>query len=132
MHTTGPNDIEIGVHKEYLSTGATTSAVVWTPATGKRIVLTDCDVLPSAAGATSVFFDSDAAPAAETTLNSDGKGTSGRVMKGDFAVNGGITKAMNMPRRGPLDGVLRVTMPATGCYLYVSGYEEQARVSSGA
>ena len=105
---------------------------MWTPATGSRIVLTDYDIQDGGGGVTSLFFTTDAAPSAETVLNSDGKGTTGRVFKGNFAANGGIAVHRNLTRRGGLDEVLRVTMPATGAYLYVSGYEETAAVSSGA
>lgn len=125
------SDLEIAVHKEYLSTGATTSAEVWAPATGKRIVLTDYDIQDGGGGVTSLFFTSDAAPAAETINDSDKRGTTGRVFKGNFAANGGIAVHRHLERRGPLNGALRVSMPATGAYLYVSGYEEPA-VLSGA
>lgn len=123
-------DVQIGVHKEYLSTGATTSAAVWTPATGNRIVLTDFDIQDGTGGVTSLFFTTDEAPSVEAVTNSDNRGTKGRVFKGNFAANGGIAVHRNLARRGGLNQVLRVTMPAAGAYLYVSGYEEPASIAA--
>ena len=65
------------LHKTVDFSASETAQAIWTPATGKKFVITDIIISCSAAGTITVFDNTDNA--------------ANRVVKGYFAANGGLT-----------------------------------------
>ncbi len=95
--------------KDYRHTGAVTGDAVWTPASGKRILLTDVIFTTSAAATVTLFVGSDAA--------------GNRIIDGDFAANSGVAHPFRDPVEFDPDAILKVTTTAGNIKLVVFGYE---------
>ena len=88
-----------------------TAQAIWTPATGKKFVITDIMISCSAAGTITVFDGTDS--------------TTYRVIKGYFAANGGLTHNYRKPfESAAINNVLKYTT-GTGIAgsITVHGYE---------
>lgn len=99
-------------HQTVDFTASQTAQPIWTPTSGKRFVITDYDLSFSAAGAFTVFDNTD------TTAN--------RVFKMNGAVNGGGIHAYTLPWRSTaVNNVLKYTTGAgaAGSISFI-GYEE--------
>lgn len=98
------------VHKSDDWTGAVTAQATWTPASGKRFVMTDLFISCSSACTVTLFDGTD------TEAN--------RVLKADFAQYGGVAHAFRKPWISAAVGnVLKLTTSAAGGYISVAGYE---------
>lgn len=108
----GPDWLWRMVHKDIKWTGALVGSALWTPATGKRFIVTDFLIICSNAVELTVFDGTD----------SDGN----RLVGGSFAANGGIS-APNLRssfRSSAINNVLKITTSAGSGYITVLGYEE--------
>lgn len=98
------------VRKYYTNAGAVTDGVVWSPASGKKWVVTDLVINTSAA--------------ATVTLEEDLSAGDSVVMKLDLAANGGVSTNFQTPlQSGEDDADLLVTTSAGNIYITAIGYE---------
>jgi hypothetical protein len=98
------------VRKYYTNAGAVTDGIVWSPASGKKWVVTDIKINVSAA--------------ATVTLEDDLSGGDSVVDKNEFAANGGMVSNLQTPWvSGEADADLMITTTAGNVYVQVSGYE---------
>lgn len=96
------------VHKDVTIVSATTT-VLWTPATGRRFVITHAEISSAAAGRTMLIDDTDAA----------GR----RLLGGTFGAGGGVDSNASIPS-GAVNRVLKVVTDNTGpIFVAVDGYE---------
>ena len=99
-----------GVNIAYTWTGAVTDAVLWTPATGNRFVVSNIIVNTSGACTVAIFDDD------ESTIDT--------LFKGALGANATVVIPYNIPR--PSAGVnrsLRITTSATGGFVQVWGWK---------
>lgn len=98
------------IRKYYSNTGAATDGIVWSPASGKKWVVTDIVMSTSAA--------------ATITLEDDKTGGDEAVFAVDLAANGGISTNFQTPiMSGENDADLIITTSAGNIKIMVSGYE---------
>lgn len=98
------------IRKAINLTGAQTDAIIWSPAGGKKWVLTDYMFVVSAAA--TVTFEDDLAAGDDF------------VFGGDFAANGGACQSLQTPlQSGEADADLILTTSAGNIKGFVSGYE---------
>jgi hypothetical protein len=94
----------------YTYSGAVTDGIVWSPASGKKWVITDLIINTSAA--------------ATVTLEEDKSAGDAVVMKFELAANGGVSTNFQTPLMSTEDDAdLIVTTSAGNIYITVSGYE---------
>ncbi len=100
------------VHHAVDFTAGQTAQAVWTPASGKKFVITDMIISLTAAGTITVFDNTDS--------------TANRVAKGYFTANGGLDHSCSKPFKSSTnDYVLKYTTDLTAAgSLVVWGYEE--------
>ncbi len=100
------------VHHAVDFTAGQTAQAVWTPASGKKFVITDMSILLTDAGAITVFDNTDS--------------TANRVFKGYFPANDGFDRHCSKPFKSSTnDNVLKYTTDVTAAgSLVVWGYEE--------
>ena len=112
------------IHKDGEYTTAQTGAALWTPATGKRFVVSDLTI--STGGTTAGIVTLWQGAAADTAYTT---GTDPALFRGEFApsatVKPGAIKSFNVPYISTtIDHVLRVTTSAAmTVYIQVNGYE---------
>jgi len=100
----------VGINKYYSYTGAVTDGIVWSPAGGKKVVITDISMSLSAAGT--------------VTLEWDKTGGDEAVMAFDLAANGGVSMNLQTPIAcSEADADLVITTSAGNIKIMVSGYE---------
>jgi hypothetical protein len=98
------------VNKYYANTGAVTDGIVWSPAGGKQVVITDLAMTTSAA--------------ATVTLQWDKTGGDEDVMAFDLAANGGVSMNLQTPIVCTEDDAdLIITTSAGNVKIMISGYE---------
>lgn len=98
------------VRKYYTYSGAVTDGIVWSPAAGKKWVITDLIINTSAA--------------AVVTLEEDLSAGDSAFMKFELAANGGVSTNFQTPLMSTEDDAdLLVTTSAGNIYITVSGYE---------
>ena len=99
------------IHKTVDFAASETAQAIWTPASGKKFVITDIIISCSAAGTITVFDSTDS--------------TANRVVKGSFAANGGLTHPYSKSFvSATADNVLKYTTGAgIAGSITVSGYE---------
>lgn len=99
------------IHKTIDFSASETAQIIWTPTSGKKFVITDIIISCSAAGAITVFDNTDS--------------TTNRVVKGNFAANGGLTHPYSKAFISvAADNVLKYTTGAgIAGSITVSGYE---------
>jgi hypothetical protein len=98
------------INKYYSATGATTDGIVWSPASGKKVALTDVTLSTSAA--------------ATVTLEWDLAGGDSAFMAWDLAANGGVSINAQTPwLSGENDADLIITTSAGNIKIACSGYE---------
>jgi hypothetical protein len=98
------------VRKYYTYSGAVTDGIVWSPASGKKWVITDLIINTSAA--------------AVVTLEEDLAGGDSPIMKFELAANGGVSTNFQTPLMGTEDDAdLIITTSAGNIYVTVIGYE---------
>lgn len=111
-------------HKDGEYTTAQTGAALWTPATGKKFVVTDLTI--STGGTTAGVVTLWQGAAADTTYTT---GTDPAIFRGEFAPSAtakpGAIKSFNVPYVSTtIDHILRVTTSAAmTVYIQVNGYE---------
>ena len=100
------------VHHAVDFTAGQTAQAVWTPASGKKFVITDMSISFTDAGAITVFDNTDS--------------TANRVFKGYFPANDGFDHSCGKPFKSSTnDNVLKYTTDVTAAgSLVVWGYEE--------
>ena len=126
MNTAGTFDIVRGTTTLFKSaqyTAAQTGTALWTPASGKAVVITSVQIQSYAttAGTCTVWFGA----SADTTYT---RGTDAPLFDGEFAPSAtnkpGVFVAFPTPMRGTVDYVLRVTTTnAQSVTITVWGYE---------
>jgi len=98
------------VRKYYTYAGAVTDGIIWSPASGKKFVVTDLIINISAASA--------------VTLEEDLAGGDSPVAKFEFAANGGVSTNFQTPlASGEDDADLLITTTAGNVYVTAIGYE---------
>jgi hypothetical protein len=98
------------IRKYYTYTGAVTDGIVWSPAEGKKWVITDIVINTS--------------EAATVTVEDDLAGGDSVVMKFTLDANGGYSQSFQTPLiSGEADADLIVTTSAGNIQITVSGYE---------
>ena len=98
------------IRKYYTNAGAVTDGIVWSPAAGKKWVITDIIINTSAA--------------ATVTLEEDLAGGDSPFMKLELAANGGVSTNFQTPLMSTEDDAdLIITTSAGNIYVTVSGYE---------
>jgi hypothetical protein len=108
--------------KEYTTTQ--TGAAMWTPASGKKFVVTDLRV--NVGGTTGGILTIWQGASADTTYNA---GTDRAVYRGEFAPSSTVKPGFILPLRTPFvsdtaDHILRITTSAgMTCYIQGEGYE---------
>lgn len=124
---TGPAAHNFGytpVHKDVEYTSAQTGTAIWTPASGKKFVVTDITI--STGGTTAGVVTLWQGASADTTYNA---GTDPAVFRGEFApsatVKPGAIKTYRVPFVSTTaDHILRITTStAMTIYVQVEGYE---------
>ena len=128
MHPSlGPAPHNIGyapTHKDAEYTTAQTGAALWTPASGKRFVVTDLTI--TTGGTTAGLVTLWQGASADTTYTA---GTDNAIFRGNFVPSAtstpGVVKSFNIPYvSSTADHVLRVTTSAgITVYIQVNGYE---------
>lgn len=104
-------DLAIGLkRKPKAFTGAQTNAAVWTPASGKCIVLIAVYIITSAAADVTLFIGTNA----EANLLPG---------SGSYAANSGIIHTLP-PEKFAADAVLKLTTSAGNATVIAYGYEE--------
>jgi hypothetical protein len=99
-----------GINKYYAYTGAVTDGIVWSPASGKQVVITDLSMTTSAA--------------ATVTLQWDKTGGDEDIMAFDLAANGGVSMNLQTPITCTEDDAdLVITTSAGNIKIMVTGYE---------
>jgi hypothetical protein len=112
------------VHKDAEYTSAQTGTALWTPASGKKFVVTDLTI--STGGTTAGIVTLWQGASADTTYSA---GTDPAIFRGEFApsatVRPGAVKSFNVPYISTTaDHILRVTTSAAiTVYIQVNGYE---------
>lgn len=112
------------IHDDVEFTTQQTGAAVWTPASGKKFVVTDFTI--STGGTTAGIVTLWQGAAADTTYN---PGTDPAIFRGEFAPSNtskpGVTKTFNVPYVSTtVNHVLRLTTSAAmTVYVQVNGYE---------
>jgi len=98
------------IKKTYAWAGAVTGQAVWTPASGKKFVITDI-ILSASANCTVTLFD-----------NTDN--TTNRIMKLYLTSNQVVTHNFSIPvTSSTANNVLKITTSAAGGDITVFGYE---------
>lgn len=124
---TGPAPHNIGytpVHKDVEYTAAQTGTAIWTPASGKKFVVTDITI--STGGTTAGIITLWQGASADTTYNA---GTDPTIFRGEFAPSAtskpGAVKSYRIPFISTTaDHILRITTSAgITCYIQIEGYE---------
>jgi hypothetical protein len=124
---TGPAPHNIGytpVHKDVEYTTQQTGAAIWTPASGKKFVVTDITV--TTGGTTSGVLTLWQGASGDTTFTVN---TDPVIFRGEFAPSANSKPGMVKSYRVPFisttaDHILRITTSAAlTCYIQVEGYE---------
>ena len=92
-----------------IDAGVVTDTALWTPDTGKKIIITDIVISVSSATTVTLYFDSD-------TIGN-------RVFKGYFAANQGVHIAFSGLVISSINGILKITNTAATASIEVTGVE---------
>lgn len=104
------NESNVSIKKYYTNSGAVTDGVIWSPASGKKWVITDIYIQVSAA--------------ATVTLEDDLTAGDSVFWKAELAANSGWSHSFETPiQSGEADADLLITTTAGNVYVLVSGYE---------
>lgn len=100
----GPNYTTI---QKFGDVGIVTDSIIWDPAVGKKVVITDIVISTNAANAVTL----------KEGINS--------ILKGYLAANGGMAPGgLRTPLKGALDANITITTTAGNTAIELSGYEE--------